>query len=190
LPAVVKEAVMRIVVVGGSAAGQFTALLSARAGHEVVLLDRDPIEPASDIEAAASAFRPAVPQFVQPHIVLPRCRVLLRQALPDVYDALLAAGAGEATLASAMPPTLSDRAGRLGDDEYTSVATRRSTLDWVLQRAVVDQSGIQTQGGVRATGLLTGPGSPPRVVGCATTGGDLAADLVVDAMGRRSALDS
>ena len=180
---------MRIMVVGGSAAGQFTALLSARAGHDVVLLDRDPIEPASDIEAAAaSAFRPAVPQFVQPHIMLPRCRLLLRQALPDVYDALLAAG--EATLASAMPPTLSDRAGRPGDDDYTSVATRRSTLDWVLRRAVVDQAGIQTQGGVRATGLLTRPGSPPRVVGCATTGGDLAADLVVDATGRRSAIDS
>jgi 2-polyprenyl-6-methoxyphenol hydroxylase-like FAD-dependent oxidoreductase len=182
---------MRIVVVGGSGAGQFTALLLARAGHEVVLLDRDPIEPASDVEAAAaSTFRPAVPQFVQPHIVLPRCRLLLRQALPDVYDALLAAGAGEATLASAMPPTLSDRAGRPGDDEYTSVATRRSTLDWVLRRAVADQSGIQTQGGVRATGLLTRPGSPPRVVGCATTGDDLAADLVVDATGRRSAMDS
>ena len=121
---------MRIMVVGGSAAGQFTALLLARAGHEVVLLDRDPIEPASDVEAAAaSAFRPAVPQFVQPHMVLPRCRLLLRQALPDVYDALLAAGAGEAKLASAMPPTLPDHAGRLGDDEYTSVATRRSTLE-------------------------------------------------------------
>lgn len=161
---------MRIIVVGGSAAGQFTALLLARAGYEVVLLDRDPVEPASDIEAAASAFRPAVPQFVQPHIVLPRCRLLLRQALPDVYDWLLAAGAGEATLASAMPPTLSDRAGRLGDDKYTSVATRRSTLDWVLRRAVVGQPGIQAQGGVRATGLLTRPGSPPRVVGCANHG--------------------
>jgi len=181
---------MRIVVLGGSGAGQFTALLLARAGHEVILLDRDPVEPASDVEAAASGFRPAVPQFVQPHIVLPRCRLLLRQALPDVYDALLAAGAGEATLASAMPPTLSDRAGRLGDDEYTSVATRRSTLDWVLRRAVADQSGIQAHGGVRATGLLTRPGSPPRVVGCATTGGEFAADLVVDATGRRSEMDS
>jgi len=70
------------------------------------------------------------------------------------------------------------------------VATRRSTLDWVLRRAVVGQPGIQAQGGVRATGLLTRPGSPPRVVGCATTGGELAADLVVDATGRRSAIDS
>jgi 2-polyprenyl-6-methoxyphenol hydroxylase-like FAD-dependent oxidoreductase len=181
---------MRIIVVGGSAAGQFTALLLARAGHEVVLLDRDPVEPASDIEAAASAFRPAVPQFVQPHIVLPRCRLLLRQALPDVYAALLAAGAGEATLASAMPPTLSDRADRPGDEEYTSVATRRSTFDWVLRRAVASQSGIHAHGGVRAIGLVTRPGAPPRVVGCATTSGELAADLVVDATGRRSAIDS
>jgi 2-polyprenyl-6-methoxyphenol hydroxylase-like FAD-dependent oxidoreductase len=181
---------MRIIVVGGSAAGQFTALLLARAGHEVVLLDRDPVEPASDIEAAASAFRPAVPQFVQPHIVLARCRLLLRQALPDVYAALLAAGAGEATLASAMPPTLSDRADRPGDEEYTSVATRRSTFDWVLRRAVASQSGIHAHGGVRAIGLVTRPGAPPRVVGCATTSGELAADLVVDATGRRSAIDS
>jgi len=37
---------MRIMVVGGSAAGQFTALLLAQASHEVVLLDREPIEPA------------------------------------------------------------------------------------------------------------------------------------------------
>ena len=81
-------------MVGGSAAGQFTALQLARAGHEVVLLDRDPVEPASGIEAAASGFRPAVPHFVQPHIVLPRCRLLLRQVQPDVYDSLLAAGAG------------------------------------------------------------------------------------------------
>ncbi len=146
---------MRIIVAGGSAAGQFTALVLARAGHEVVLLDRDPVERASGIEAAASAFRPAVPQFVQSHIVLPRYRLLLRQALPDVYDALLAAGAREATLASAMPPTLPDRAGRPGDDEYTSVATRRSTLDWVVRRAVAGQPSIQTRGGVRATGLLT-----------------------------------
>ena len=181
---------MRIIVVGGSAAGQFAALLLARAGHEVLLLDQDPVEPASGIDAAAGAFRPAVPHFVQPHVVLPRCRLLLRQALPDVYAALLAAGAREVPLASAMPPALPASTAWSGDDEFTSVATRRSTLDWVLRRAVAGQPGIQAQGGVRATGLLARPGSPPRVAGCATTGGDLAADLVVDATGRRSAIDS
>ena len=58
------------------------------------------------------------------------------------------------------------------------------TLDWVLRRAVAGQVRHPGAGGVRATGLLTRPGSPLRVAGCATTGGGLAADLVVDATGR------
>ena len=69
---------MRIVIAGGSAAGLFTALLLARAGHDVVVLDRDRLEPAPDVEsAAAAAFRPAAPQIVQPHLLMARCRELL-----------------------------------------------------------------------------------------------------------------
>lgn len=37
---------MRIVIAGGSAAGLFAALLLARAAHDVVVLDRDRLEPA------------------------------------------------------------------------------------------------------------------------------------------------
>jgi choline dehydrogenase-like flavoprotein len=64
---------MKIAVVGGGAAGLFGSLLLARAGHEVVVLEADPIRPAPDVEsAAAAAFRPWVPQIVQPHIVMAR----------------------------------------------------------------------------------------------------------------------
>lgn len=104
---------MRVVVIGGSAAGLFTSLLLARAGHEAVVLDRDPVQPAPDVESAAQ----------------------------------------------------------------------------LAFRAAVAQPGVTVRGGVQATGLLARPGSPPHVTGVRTRVGDLPADLVVDATGRRSSLD-
>ncbi len=52
-------------------------LLLARAGHEVLVVDGDAMDPAADVASA--------PEIVQPHIVLSRCRELLTQRLPDVY---------------------------------------------------------------------------------------------------------
>jgi glycine/D-amino acid oxidase-like deaminating enzyme len=92
---------LKIAIVGGGGAGLFAALLLARAGHEIVVLERDGLAAAPDVEsAAAAAFRPSAPQIVQPHIVMARCRQLLLQRLPDVYRALLAAGVAEAPLAT------------------------------------------------------------------------------------------
>jgi 2-polyprenyl-6-methoxyphenol hydroxylase-like FAD-dependent oxidoreductase len=42
---------LRIAIAGGSAAGLFAALLLARAGHDVVVLERDRLEPAADVES-------------------------------------------------------------------------------------------------------------------------------------------
>ena len=43
------EHVLRIAIVGGSAAGLFAALLLARAGHDAVVLERDSLGPAPDV---------------------------------------------------------------------------------------------------------------------------------------------
>ncbi|MGB9378225.1 MAG: hypothetical protein WCB04_12000 [Mycobacteriales bacterium] len=179
---------MRVVVIGGSAAGQFAALLLARAGHAVVLLDQDDLAPRRGVDTAAVSFRPAAPQTVQPHALLPRCRLLLREHLMDVYDALLAAGALESTLDVASPPDM-HIAPQPGDEDYTSIATRRSTLDLILRRAVAAQPGLTCRFGVRTTGLVADPGSPPLIRGVRTDTGELHADLVVDATGRRTHVD-
>jgi len=181
---------VKIVIAGGGAAGLFAALLLARAGHEVTVLERDRLEPAPDVEsAAASAFRPAAPQIVQPHVVLARCRELLRQRLPDVYDELLAAGVVEAPLRAQMPASLPDTAAWPGDGRLTMLMTRRSTVDRVLQRAVLAEPGVVLRCGARVTGLAAAPGRPPRVTGVRTGDGDVPADLVIDATGARSPAD-
>jgi 2-polyprenyl-6-methoxyphenol hydroxylase-like FAD-dependent oxidoreductase len=183
-----------IAIAGGSAAGLFAALLLARAGHQALVLERDFLQPAPDVESAAAvAFRPSAPQIVQPHIVMARCRQLLIERMPDVYAGLLAAGVAEAPLRTQMPDSLPDTAPWPGDERHTAMMTRRSTLDWVLQRAAAAEPGITVRCGVKVTGLLTAPGRPdgrpPHVTGVRTDRGDLPADLVVDATGRRSPVD-
>ncbi|HEY8681006.1 MAG TPA: NAD(P)-binding protein [Candidatus Dormibacteraeota bacterium] len=162
---------MRIVVVGGSLAGLATALLLARNGHELVVLDRDDIRPAPDIEAAAaSAFRIGAPQVVQGHGYLPGGRRLLREHLPDVYSALLESGVEELHLPSRMPPTIADRSPQPGDDDLVSLCSRRSTVDLVFRRAASTEPGLDLLPGSAATGLITvsdGAGIP-RVSGLMT----------------------
>ena len=182
---------MKIVIVGGSAAGLFAALVLARAGHDILLLERDKLAPEPDVEsAAASAFRTGAPQIVQPHIIMAKCRELLAAHLPDLHAALLAAGVAVAPLWTQMPPTLADQTPRDGDEQLSLLMTRRSTIDWVLRKMVAAEPGVKVQTGVRVSSLLARPGSPPHVTGVRTLdGGAIAADVVVDATGCRSAID-
>jgi hypothetical protein len=120
--------------------------------HAVTLLERDELRPAADVESAAdAAFRWTARQVVQPHTIMARCRELLREHLPDIYAALLAAGVAEAPLAT---QTLHDTSEWPGDEQLTMLMTRRSTFDWVLIRATLNQRGITLRCGVQITGLL------------------------------------
>ena len=183
-----------IVIAGGSAAGLFAALLLARSGHQALVLERDSLQSAPDVEsAAAAAFRASAPQIVQPHIVMARCRQLLIERLPDVYAGLLTAGVTEAPLRTQMPDSLPDTADWPGDEGLTPMMTRRSTVDWVLQRTAAAEPRVTVRRGVKVTGLLTTPGRaggrPPHVTGVRTDCGEVTADLVIDATGRRSPID-
>src|SRR5947209_15407769 len=79
---------MQIAIAGGGPVGIFTAMSLARHGHDVVVVDRDP-GPRPDGEWV----RAGVMQFQHPHGYRGAVRQAIRAELPDVYDALLAAGA-------------------------------------------------------------------------------------------------
>src|SRR5262249_43787535 len=168
----------------------FASLLLARAGHDVLVLEKDALELEPDVEAAAAAaFRSTAPQIVQPHLIMARCRQMLIEHLPDVYQQLIRAGVVEAPTSTQMMPTLVDTSPRPGDDQLTLLMTRRSTIDWVLRRAIIAEPRVTLRCGAAVTGLIAGSGEPPHVTGVRTHAGDVPADLVVDAAGGRSPID-
>jgi 2-polyprenyl-6-methoxyphenol hydroxylase-like FAD-dependent oxidoreductase len=180
---------MRVLVIGGSAAGLSVGLLLARGGHDVAVLERDDLTSAADLETAARTVRAATPQVALPHILQTLGLQILRTRLPDVLDALLDAGAHEVTLASQVPPTVENFSPAPEDERMPAVMTRRATLDRVLMRAAAAQPGLELRVRTPVTGLVAEPGDPPRVRGVRTPDGAVPADVVIDAGGRRTRLD-
>ncbi|MBB3676433.1 FAD-dependent oxidoreductase [Modestobacter versicolor] len=178
-----------IVVLGGGVCGLATAMVLARDGHEVRVLERDagPV-PDSPTDAWQGWHRPGVAQFGQAHYLQARSTRVLDAELPDVRDALLAAGALRYDLLDNAPPTAGVLDRRPNDDRFVSVTARRSTLEQVVARAAAEEPRVEVERGVEVDGLVTRAlDGVPHVTGVHTsTGRQVDADLVVDATGRRS----
>jgi 2-polyprenyl-6-methoxyphenol hydroxylase-like FAD-dependent oxidoreductase len=181
-----------VVVCGGGVVGVSLAMLLARVGHRVTVLERDAPAPAPGADAWSAWARPGVAQFHQPHTLLARFRKILDEELPGVVERLEAAGCVWADWLAVMPPLIRDRSPRPGDDRFRYVTGRRPVVEAVLARAAAETEGVDIRRGVAVAGLRMGRSvvdGVPHVIGVRTTAGDeLDADLVVDAMGRRSRL--
>ena len=158
-------------------AGLTTALILARQGHRVTLLERDQFDVGEPLDAPQWT-RGGVPHFLQPHAFIPRGRRELAAALPDVYGSLLANGAREVDISVKLPGQATP-----ADAEMTYLAVRRPVIEWALRRAVVAEPRIAVRAPARAEAIL---GDGGMVRGVRVDGGRLDADLVVDAHGRRT----
>ena len=156
-------------------------MLLANDGHDVVVLERDPAPPPPPADAWDAWDRRGVNQFRLPHGLLPRFHREAVTELPAVTDRMRAEGAYETNMM-----------GPHGGPEYIWLTGNRPFVEACIAGEAEKATGIDIRRGVAVAGLLTGaevlPGVP-HVTGLRLESGEeLAADLVIDSGGRRSAL--
>lgn len=176
----------RIVIVGAGLIGLATALMVAKQGHDVTVLERDPAPPPGTPDGAWDRWqRQGVMQFRQPHYLLPQARRVLDEQLPEMACAIDDAGAVPHTMLSALPQGITDRAPRPDDGKFLTSNARRPVLEQAMASAVGRL--VEIRRGARVTGLLTT--TSRQVTGVLLHNhAELHADLVIDAMGRGSPL--
>jgi 2-polyprenyl-6-methoxyphenol hydroxylase-like FAD-dependent oxidoreductase len=180
-----------IVVCGGGVIGLCAGLMLAEDGHEVTVLEPDPADPPGTPAEAWDGWRRAgVAQFRQPHTLFPRFRLVVDQELPGLTERLADGGCARVDYLESLPPSIEDRAPRPGDERFRFVTGRRPVTEAVVAVAAAEHPRLSVRRGVRVAGLVAGSAplrGVPHVTGVRTDGGEeLAADLVVDATGRRS----
>jgi len=187
--------VAEILVLGAGLSGLSTAMLLARDGHQVTVLERDLAPPpeAGPEQAWEAWERRGVSQFRLPHVMLPRWRELMERELPEVLGEVLGAGGPRLNLLAMLPePRRGPR--RDGDERFETVTARRPVLEAAVAAVAGRVPGVVVRRGVAVTGLLADPPAPgraTRIRGVLAAGGQaLRADLVVDCCGRRSPLGS
>jgi 2-polyprenyl-6-methoxyphenol hydroxylase-like FAD-dependent oxidoreductase len=181
----------RIIFMGGGVCGLAGGMMLARDGHEVTVLERDPVPvPESPQDAWETWDRDGVRQFRLAHFLAPMGRAVLEEDLPDVFEGLVAAGAARMDLLALMPPNLAEAGPRAGDERFVTYTARRPIFEQVLGRAAAEEPRVEVRRGAAVKQLTMHlVNGKPHVEGVELDSGEtLRGDLVVDAMGRRSPL--
>ena len=153
------QPVREVVVLGAGPTGLTTALLLARAGYAVTVLDRDAAEPGTTADQAWGDWsRPGVNQFRQVHVALPRWYRVMQEELPDVGDTLLALG-GRSVNQLHLHPASATGGHQDGDEQFDTVTGRRPVIEAALASVAAAQPGLTVRRGVRVTGLVTTTGA-------------------------------
>lgn len=183
----------KILICGGGVIGLCAATMLGRDGHRVTVLEADPAGLPTVPSAGWEAWeRPGVAQFRQPHNLSSRFRLIGDQELPGLTDDLLRAGCVWVDYldSRSLPPSITDRTPRPGDDAIRFVTGRRPVIECAVAAMADAAANVTIRRGAKVRELITGASAVSgvsHVMGVRTTSGEeIRADLVIDAMGRRS----
>ena len=138
-----------ILVVGGGLAGQTAAMLLAKDGHSVTVLERDAAPPPASVEEAWAHWeRRGVNQFRMLHYFLPRFRDVLEHELPEVITSIDAYGALRYNPIMAIPADFSGGV-REGDERFESITGRRPVMEAAVAAVTAAAPGVDLRRGVR-----------------------------------------
>ena len=99
-------------------------------------------------------------------------RQILDRHLPDVKEALLRAGGAAFDYTVLMPPFITDRERREGDERFLTVTGRRPAIEYAFASAAEGE--VPVVRGSAVAGLLTGPSAAkgtPHISGIRTANG-------------------
>src|SRR6476620_4563887 len=130
------------VVVGAGVSGLGAALVLARQGHRVTVVERDDTPMPDSADEAFEWDRRGAPQVRHSHAFLARLVGLLKTDYPDIYQELLDEGATEMRFGDDLPATMTDFEPEPADDELAMLACRRTTFEWVLRRAALAEGRV------------------------------------------------
>lgn len=129
--------------------------------------------------------RRGIAHFRQPHNFLALGRQVLLAHAPDVLETVLALGATENRQYELLPGEAEP-----GDESFVSICARRPVFEAALRRAVEAEPRIDVRANTGVVGLVGASNRPDdavRITGARTDdGAQVAADIVVDALGRTS----
>jgi 2-polyprenyl-6-methoxyphenol hydroxylase-like FAD-dependent oxidoreductase len=184
---------MRVLIVGAGPIGLAASILLAADGHEVTVLEKDAQGPPTTTRQVWDSWRRlGVSQFRQAHYMQARFRQLLEAELPVVRDRLEDVGARRYNVIDALLGALPDHRFREDDARFEAITGRRPIVESAFAMVAEECPGVATRRGVAAVELIVGASvraGVPHICGVRTAdGANISADLVIDAMGRRSKL--